>query len=259
MKLELMINQKYAQLNETDKEIVTFIVQHKSFVRASSLEQVAGESLFSKSSIFRACKKIGLTGYSQLQYLLQAESADEDVTTTSSDYLSQTVKSLLWTVNQFKGTKVDDVYADIANAGSIYIYATGWIQQIAAEQLQRDLFLLGIDTFVFPPAAEEVAQPRHNVKVGDLVIIISYSGMNTRVLHFMDSLKMQGIKIVSFTSFRQNQIAQASDHNLYFDVVSKKIGTQDRQENFFANLHILMDIFTMGLSNYLTNHAPKES
>lgn len=57
MKLELMINQKYAQLNETDKEIVTFIVQHKSFVRASSLEQVAGESLFSKSSIFRACKK----------------------------------------------------------------------------------------------------------------------------------------------------------------------------------------------------------
>lgn len=253
MNLETVLNQKYPDLNETDREIMQFVVQNKKFVRDASLEEIAKKTMFSKSSIFRACKKLGLTGFSQLHYLLQEE-AEANIPTTSVDYLAQTVRSLLWTVNQFKSTKLDDAYAMINSGNSVYIYATGWIQQIVAQQLQRNLFLIGKDAYVFPAAAEEMIIPRHNVTKNDLVIIISFNGMNNTVLHFIETLKMRGVHTLSFTSFRQNKIAQATDFNLYFEPVSKTISYEQRQENFFANLHILIDIFSMGLSNYIADH-----
>ncbi|WP_225423734.1 MurR/RpiR family transcriptional regulator [Lacticaseibacillus casei] len=109
MKLESLINQKYADLNQSEKEILTFIVEHRDFVRDASLSQVAKRSLFSKSAIFRCCQKIGLTGFSQLRYVLADEKESEQDSLISVDYLAQTVKSVLWTVNQFKSTNVEKI------------------------------------------------------------------------------------------------------------------------------------------------------
>ena len=55
VQLESLINQKYTSLNQSDKEILTFIVKNREFVRNSSLSEVAAKSLFSKSAIFRCC------------------------------------------------------------------------------------------------------------------------------------------------------------------------------------------------------------
>ncbi|MEN2327590.1 MurR/RpiR family transcriptional regulator [Lacticaseibacillus paracasei] len=115
MKLESLINQKYSNLNQTEKEILAFIIENRDFVRKTSLSEVAEKSLFSKSAIFRCCKKIGLTGFSQLRYVLTDEKDSEQDSLISVDYLAQTVKSMLWTVNQFKSTNADDIYLDCNN------------------------------------------------------------------------------------------------------------------------------------------------
>ena len=53
VQLESLINQKYTSLNQSDKEILGFIVKNREFVRNSSLSEVAAKSLFSKSAIFQ--------------------------------------------------------------------------------------------------------------------------------------------------------------------------------------------------------------
>ncbi|MDC4186479.1 MurR/RpiR family transcriptional regulator [Loigolactobacillus coryniformis] len=251
LNLQTFINQKYSSLGETDKEILTFITQNKDFVQKASLQQVADKSLYSKSSIFRTCKKLGLTGYSQLHYILGEEGISTEATITNVDFLSQTVKSMLWTVNQFKNTKLDDLYADIYASNNIYIYATGWIQQIMAQQLQRNLYLLQKNGFVFPAAVNELLMPGKHLKPGDVLIVISFSGKSDTVVKFINNLKLQGVKIISFTSFKQNKVAQAADHNLYYDTISKTVDVDQHHERFFANLDILIDIFCMGLANYV--------
>ncbi|MFD1485129.1 MurR/RpiR family transcriptional regulator [Lacticaseibacillus baoqingensis] len=251
MNLESFINDRYDDLGDTDKEIVQFIVQNKPFVREASLEQVATRSLYSKSAIFRTCKRLGLTGYSQLHYVLQEEAKSQATQVTSVDFLAQTVKSLLWTVNQFKSTKLDAVYAALAASDNIYIYATGWIQQIMAQQMQRNLYLLGKSGFVFPAAVNELLMPGDHFKAGDVLIVISYSGSSDTVVKFINNLRLKGVKVVSFTSFQQSKVAQAADYNLYFDAISKTIGENDHHENFFANLDVLIDIFCMGFANFL--------
>lgn len=249
LKLETVINEKYHALSPTDKEILRFIVQNKAFVCTASLEQVATRSLYSKSAIFRTCKKLGLTGYSQLHYILQEEEKTIEPV-TNVDFLAQTVKSLLWTVNQFKSTRLDDMYSKIISSENVYIYSTGWIQQIMAQQMQRNLYLLGKNAFVFPSAVNELLMPGEHFKAGDVLVVITYSGSSDTVVSFINNLKLKGVRVISFTSFRQSKVAQAADYNLYFDTISKTVGPNDHHENFFANLDILIDIFCMGLANY---------
>ena len=251
MQLESLINQKYTSLNQSDKEILTFIVKNREFVRNSSLSEVAAKSLFSKSAIFRCCQKIGLTGFSQLRYVLAEEQESDQDSLSNVDYLAQTVKSMLWTVNQFKSTNVEGIYATLENAGTIYIYSTGWQQQIMAQQLQRDLYLIGKFAFLFPTGHDEMQLSSTKLKPGDVVIVISYKGMNATIVQLVNNLKLNGVQIVSFTSFRQNRLAQAANYNLYYDVINKTIGADKKVERFFANLTLLIDIFSMGFANYL--------
>nr|WP_239084673.1 MurR/RpiR family transcriptional regulator [Lacticaseibacillus paracasei] len=251
VKLESLINQKYSNLNQTEKEILAFIIENRDFVRKASLSEVAEKSLFSKSAIFRCCKKIGLTGFSQLRYVLTDEKDSEQDSLISVDYLAQTVKSMLWTVNQFKSTNADDIYATLAAAGTIYIYSTGWQQQIMAQQLQRDLYLIGKFAFVFPTGHDEMQLSSTKIKPGDAVIVISYKGMNATIVQLVNNLKLNGVRIVSFTSFRQNRLAQAVNFNLYYDIINKTVGIERKTERFFANLTLLIDIFSMGFANYL--------
>jgi RpiR family glv operon transcriptional regulator len=90
-----------------------------------------------------------------------------------------------------------------------------------------------------------------NIDSEDVIIVISYSGMNDSVVEMIEQFKLRGTKIISFTSFHQNKIAQVSDYNLYYDVVSKTIVKYNRSEGFFSNLALLIDLFTMSLSNYM--------
>ncbi|GIP68396.1 hypothetical protein AWA1501_05590 [Lactiplantibacillus pentosus] len=123
MNLETLENEHFSELNETDKEIIQFINRNRAMVRESSLAAVATKSLFSKSSIFRVCQKLGLTGFSQLKYLLQEEA--NQVQDVNIDFVSQTVKSVLWMSNQFKSTKLDDIYKILNDANNVFIYSTG--------------------------------------------------------------------------------------------------------------------------------------
>ena len=256
MNLESFVNQKFDSLNVTDREIAQFFVQNKEFVEHASIAEVAEKSLFSKSSIFRCCKRLGLSGFSQLHYILEDEALDDNNINLNVDYLSETLKSVLWTVNQFKRTKLDDIYECLSKANQLYIYATGWEQQIVAQQMQRNLYLMGHTAFVFPSAAGEMDAAESNIEKGDVLITISHTGMNPTILKMMAALKLRGVKIVSFTSFRENRLAQLADYNLYYDTITKLIPEINHKELFFSNLHLLIDIFCMAYANYLAPAHP---
>ena len=250
MNLETLENEHFSELNETDKEIIQFINRNRAMVRESSLAAVATESLFSKSSIFRVCQKLGLTGFSQLKYLLQEEA--NQVQDVNIDFVSQTVKSVLWMSNQFKSTKLEDMYKVLSDASTVFIYSTGWEQQIVAQQLQRNLYLAGKMAFSFPSAVDEMSLQRTHIDANDALIVISYSGMNETVLKMVQNFNLQGVKTIAFTSFRQNRLSQIASYNLYYDTVAKNVQYQNRKEQFFSDLHVLIDLFTMGLINYIS-------
>ena len=76
--------------------------------------------------------------------------------------------------------------------------------------------------------------------------------MNETVLKMVQNFNLQGVKTIAFTSFRQNRLSQIASYNLYYDTVAKNVQYQNRKEQFFSDLHVLIDLFTMGLINYIS-------
>src|SRR5699024_1129892 len=130
--------------------------------------------------------------------------------------------------------------------------STGWEQQIVAQQLQRNLYLAGKMDFSFPSAVDEMSLQRTHIDANDALIVISYSGMNETVLKMVQNVNLQGVKTIAFTSVRQNKLSQIASYNLYYDTVAKNVQYQNRKEQLFSDLHVLIDLFTMGLINYIS-------
>ena len=122
-----------------------------------------------------------------------------------------------------------------------------------AQQLQRNLYLSGKMAFSFPSAVDEMSLSRTHIDANDALIVISYSGMNDVVLKMVQNFNLQGVQTLAFTSFRQNKLSQIAKYNLYYDTVSKNVSYENRKEQFFSDLHVLIDLFSMGLINYISS------
>ena len=61
----------YADLNDSEKEMIQYIKSHKQEVINMTINELAKILLSSKSSVLRLAKKLGFTGYSELKYALK--------------------------------------------------------------------------------------------------------------------------------------------------------------------------------------------
>ncbi|MEG0443159.1 MAG: MarR family transcriptional regulator [Carnobacterium sp.] len=71
MDLEALINQHYRELNESDLQILSYIIQNKEKCKGMTIIALAQETLTSKSTISRIVKKIVFSGYSEFKYSLK--------------------------------------------------------------------------------------------------------------------------------------------------------------------------------------------
>ena len=66
--------------------------------------------------------------------------------------------------------------ADLDQAGTIYIYSTGWQQQIIAEYLAHSFYLIGKNAIILPGARDEVSMLGQAAKETDMLFVISFGG-----------------------------------------------------------------------------------
>ena len=72
----------YADLNDSEKEMIQYIKSHKQEVINMTINELAKILLSSKSSVLRLAKKLGFTGYSELQSFVHRQ--DRMITATIS-------------------------------------------------------------------------------------------------------------------------------------------------------------------------------
>lgn len=252
MRFEEYVNDHFDALNETEKLIVYFILKNRLDVVQMSISELAQKCLVSKSSVFRFSKKIGLDGFNQLKFVLR----DEQGTIRQepqTNFLEATTQAVTNATQQFQSLKMNDIYASLHKANDIYIYSTGWEQEIISEQLQRNFFLAGEKVYVLPAAVDELNMALQRMKPDDLLMVISYSGNNKQLLKSIKKAVIHGISTVSFTPFNQNSLAEMCRYNLYYSVVEKKVSNVKDVEIFFTGLYVLNDLLVMGYSDYLKN------
>jgi len=253
LKLDSYIYKHYDDLNQNDKLVVNFILNNSKDVINMNINEVAKKCLVSPSAVFRLTRKIGLSGFNQLKFIL-AEDQNFAKPKSESNFVADTKNAIDYTMHQFETTKIDDLYEKMDEAPNIYVYSTGWVQEIIANQLQRNFFLVGKNVYALPSADSELEKVAHRLKKNDLLILVSYSGESSQLVKTVKEISLRGISTVAFTPFNQNRLAGVCEFSLNYNTVEFPMpDSNEGNEIFFTGVYVLNDLLVMGYSNYVIN------
>ena len=213
-------------LNDTftksERALADHIVRDADSVVMKTITELAGESdSFSTASITRFCKKIGLSGYSELRLELAKEMATDnarrqivaDGENLVPGLVSTVVDASASAINGLKYVLSDDVIKkavhEILSASSITLAGIG-ASALVARDLRQKLLRLGIRS-LFDADQDVVKVTLSSGRSKDLLIAISYSGTTRETLDAVNIAKENGMRVLAMTKKGDNPISEQAD------------------------------------------------
>lgn len=213
-------------LNDTftksERALADHIVRDADSVVMKTITELAGESdSFSTASITRFCKKIGLSGYSELRLELAKEMATDnarrqivaDGENLVPGLISTVVDASASAINDLKYVLSDDVIKkavhEILSASSITLAGIG-ASALVAQDLRQKLLRLGIRS-LFDADQDVVKVTLSSGRSKDLLIAISYSGTTRETLDAVNIAKENGMRVLAMTKKGDNPISEQAD------------------------------------------------
>lgn len=245
MKLESLVNIYYNNLNTNDKVIIKKILMFQQDYQNLSSEEIAKQCNISRATLLRLCKKIGLSSFSDLKYLLKEKQRYnfkeiEDFHSICDNY------QLL--ISELKKIPYDTICEIIFHAQTIYIYGTGNEQKSIVQELKRIFISVEkcvIDLFDYG----EIEFMKNTFTANDLFIIISLSGETKEGIEIIKNI--QGyIKTLSITRLENNTISSLCDKSLY--VTTQKLNKlQQSSYELVGVFYALLDILFANYVQYI--------
>lgn len=221
--LRSMVYDNSHKLNDSEKQIVQYVLNNPRDCSKLSLAKLAKKLYVSEFAIFRLCKKLGLSGYSELKFdLVELAESKQKPIKIENNFARELSKVNSDVLKYFKQRDFNSLYRDLDNAGTIYIYSTGWQQELIAQYLVHELFVVGKHATVLPSALEELKAAGRFAQKGDVLFIISFTGDNKTINEEITKLELVNdkFKYVSFTNLKQNKLASLVQHNIYFPTIA---------------------------------------
>ena len=149
MRFTDLVNEHYADLNETELLMCNYIMENIDIIPTMSTLEFAKNSLSSKSSVIRFSQKLGFTGFTELRNFIKwqdhEERFDEQITFTN-----QVIKDIERLLNILKDRNWLPIYQIIDSVDNIYVITTGITQKNQAAELQRLFLLIGKPLQIIP-------------------------------------------------------------------------------------------------------------
>lgn len=208
LRFEERVHKYEYKLNDTDDQIIEYILQNKSEFVTKSIQSLAAGFYTAPNTITRLSKKLGYDGYSHLKNSIKDElNTSNIVNEESSSYLIQKTFELLDMEQIEKITKL------IHDAKHILFYGVGDSVDFC-EMMVRNLRVVGRGS-EFSVHRHEVLHRIEEMNKQDVFFLISLSGETEQVLEMAEQAKQRGITIVSLTHFSRNSLEKLASFNLY--------------------------------------------
>ena len=213
---------KLRQLNENENQILKFIYSRGADICDMSVQRFASEVSCAPSSIIRFCKKIGLSGFSELKYVLSKDdvpkkseaSIEQDI--SFGTILSDITTDLRGTANLLEN---DDIYriADLLLSEiPLYLYYPGGITDSLVRYLEKLLMISGRPK-VFQLHSGNMTEHLINTIPHDAIIIfISASGTWGKTVSLARNASLHNLITVGITPYTNNPVAANCRYNLRF-------------------------------------------
>lgn len=244
MQLQALVNQNYDKLNDNDKHIIQQILSSQQTLRGFSCEQMAEACHVSRATLLRMCRKIGLSSFSDLKYLLKEESIHE---VESNEDFHQVCTHYKRLIEEIQKISFQSICERIEQADTIYIYGTGNEQKNLAEEFKRIFLSVHVCVIdVFDKGEIQLLQATFQPQ--DLFIIISLSGETKEGIEILKDIKPY-IHTCSLTRFNNNTIATLCEENLY--VATQRLAMLHMASyEVVGAFYVLLDLLFMNFVEY---------
>lgn len=220
--MNLKIDNEIMQtLNQKELYILKYIYAHSNEIKDLSIQSFAKQVSYSPSVILRFCQKIGLSGYSELKYVLRSEFKSTDSETTIQQFSHESISNLMFT--DIEGTagllNTDDLIEItklIASDHPLYFYGPGGITNIAIEYLEKMLFLLGRQNIYKFTSRKAALHTLDLLDQNDILFFISTSGTYDLTLEVATKANLCGVTSISISPYINNDLALLCKYNLRF-------------------------------------------
>lgn len=212
MRLEELMNQHYQALNDNDKQICRFILDHKKECYLLSIQEFARACHVSKTTLFRFAKKISLPGFAELKARLRLEVKEAEE--VKKDLLITVTDSYHKMIDQIGELDCTSLFHKMAEAERILIYGSGYAQARVASEFKR--IFLPVRRKIFTMHGSDMAESLNQLaRADDFVILISLSGESEGVIRIGESLRLRQIPCLSITRLKRNSLSAICGENLY--------------------------------------------
>ncbi|MDQ0218134.1 MurR/RpiR family transcriptional regulator [Peribacillus cavernae] len=196
------------KLNDTDDQIIEYIIDNKKEVVKLSIQSLASNLFTVPNTITRLSKKIGYDGYSQLKNSLKEELFTEQENLEDSLHFN-----LQKTFSLIDIDKIAIVTRMLHEAKQVLFFGVGDTVPFC-EMMVKNLKIVGKQS-EFYMHRHEIIHEINKLDQEDVLFLLSLSGETSQVLEIAALGKERGVKIISLTHFTRNSLQKLADIHLY--------------------------------------------
>lgn len=232
MRIDELIKTKYRNLNETEKEILKYVLTQSKTLKDMKIQEVAKATYTQPNTIVRMSKKLGFSGFSEMKHeLFHHLEASLNVPSDQQDTLYHDLTQTKSLVHQ---DQIDTIAKIIIQRKHISIFGIG-ASRLSAEIFSSRLSFLGISTSTFIDQ-HAMFFYTNRLTSDDLCLMISYSGEQKGIVAPALIANTKGATIISLTSISDNELARMANYRLFFQSTPLNIEGADVTSRIPADL-----------------------
>ncbi|MBM6615284.1 MurR/RpiR family transcriptional regulator [Desemzia sp. RIT804] len=218
MLADILDNNIITRLNSNELTILNYIYAHPKEVETATIRQLAEKLSCSTTTILRFCRKINLTGYSELKYLIKQSNQSSSNSLIkpdlkTSETLSQDIENTLLLL---KEDSINQLITEIDSNKSIHLYSGGGISGRVLDYLEKMFFSFSRQNVYHYEASTLAFHIAETLTENDILIVISSSGTYEPTIKMANIAKTHGAKVVAITPYTENFLAMIADINFRF-------------------------------------------
>ena len=244
-----LVRENYANLNNNDLRIYSYIIQNKSEANELNINQMAEKLGLSTSSIMTFTKKLGLDGYSELKYLIKWSEEDKNSSFDNNE-IEYTKNDINLTMTMMTSLNLDGLFKKLNEAKNVFVIGNGYTQLNVAEELKRNFLNVGKIVNILDQDSD-YDRYKKLIKEGDVLFVISFSGENEKLINFVKSLE-KDVTIASITKLSNNTISHLSDYNVSFVTHEVYDFNQRMKISPISQFYVVIDFIILKYLSFLS-------
>ncbi|WP_068782643.1 MurR/RpiR family transcriptional regulator [Paenibacillus sp. GM2] len=237
------------QLSNAEKYVLYYIDNHFETAKRQSLVEMAEAINVSTTTVIRTCKKLGLTGFADLRYILRT--LNDNNALDHLHVVQKYVQHLHQSLDNIDHERISQMAQIMLHSKTIVVVSVGLTKALGEYFAKRLLQVHKQNMHVYESHIIDLLP--NMLQNGDIVVFISMSGQTATLVKAAEKIRFTGAQIFTVTNNAGSRLSQLATHNISTSLPTESFSGYDITPR--SPLVVLLDIL---LETYMKKLAERK-